>query len=242
MGIDRKAVAAEAKRRSLADDGKSSKKERFGIRNAIRAEQGYNPEERTRGGVAGLYDRNKEYALPLALAAAPFALPAIGGLLGIGGGAAGAAAGAGAAGAGTAASSGILGTLGGLATKAKDFVLGDGGKNLMGIVGAVDAASQRRRSDDLTNKAMGLDTSRWNAGAPLRDAGRAGLLAGVPGNPFAQVSPMPNAIPAGLPPGGPMPPGMPAPVGQPPIPAGVPAGVPARPRNPLQNPFRLGGH
>lgn len=66
MATDHKAIAKEAKRRSLADDGKSSREERFALRNAIRAEQGLGAEKRQRGGLAGVYDRNKDYIVPAA--------------------------------------------------------------------------------------------------------------------------------------------------------------------------------
>lgn len=207
-----RAIELEASRRA-AEDGETSHAERFAIRNALRADAGLPAEQRKRGGAAGVYDRNKQFALPLAMLAAPFALPALGGALGLGGaagaggaasGAAGAAAGAVPAAIPAASSGGLMGTLGGLAGKAKDFLTADGGRNIMGIVGAVDAASQRRRADDLTNRAIGLDTNRWQAGAPLREAGMAGLLAPTPGNPFALGAgatppPAPLATPKAVP-------------------------------------------
>lgn len=64
-----KAIEEEAHRRSLADDGKTSHKERFAIRKELRADAGLGKEKKKRGGVAGAYDRNKQWAVPLTLAA-----------------------------------------------------------------------------------------------------------------------------------------------------------------------------
>lgn len=63
-----KAIEDEAYRRSLADDGKSSKKERFRLRNELRAQAGLPSEKKKRGGIAGIYDRNKHVIKPLAAA------------------------------------------------------------------------------------------------------------------------------------------------------------------------------
>ena len=259
-----RAIELEASRRAAAD-GTTSHKERFAIRKALRADAGLGKEQKQRGGVAGAYDRNKAYVLPIAAAIAGLTgvggafMPAIlGGLqgfdrpgeggigfdvnsglkgaaTGLAAGGLGAAAGnalnigvgaipaatAGTAGAAASAApaaasalpsavpaavpaasapGGIMGSLGSLAGKAKDFALADGGKNIMGIIGAVDAASQRRRADDLTNRAIGLDTGRWDAGAPLRQQGLDALTAGIPGNPFA-AQPVSGAIPEGPSPG-----------------------------------------
>lgn len=203
MGIDRTAVAAEAKRRSLADDGKTSKAERFALRNAIRAEQGYAPEQRTRGGLAGVYDRNKDYIAPIAALGA-LAIPGVGPAL------SGALGSVGSAVTGAIPALGNLGGLGGAVKQGADWLLKDNGRNALGAIAAVDAASQRRRADNLTNRAVGLDTGRWRDAAPLRDAGMSGLLNPVPvdtsrlaalgsqGNPFAGPSaPPPAPVPTG---------------------------------------------
>lgn len=178
MGIDRKAVAAEAKRRSLADDGKTSKGERFEIRNAIRAEQGFRPEERTRGGLAGLYDRNKEYALPAALLAAPFLLPALGV-----GGAAG-AAGAGAATAGTAATAAaspfslasIGSKLGGIASTVGKAATSNTGRSVLAGLQGLSAANQRRKANATMDAQLGRENALYAQAAPLRLAGVQGML------------------------------------------------------------------
>jgi hypothetical protein len=52
------AIEAEAKRLAAAD-GKTSHKERFRIRNELRAAQGLGREKKKRGGAAGVWDRNK---------------------------------------------------------------------------------------------------------------------------------------------------------------------------------------
>lgn len=214
MGIDRKAVAAEAKRRSLADDGKTSHAERFALRNVIRAEQGYAPEQRTRGGLAGVYDRNKDYIAPIAALGAlaiPGVGPALSGALGsVGSAVTGALGGLGSAVTGAIPALGNLGGLGGAVKQGADWLLKDNGRNALGAIAAVDAASQRRRADNLTNRAVGLDTGRWRDAAPLRDAGMSGLLNPVPvdtsrlaalgsqGNPFAGPSaPPPAPVPTG---------------------------------------------
>lgn len=177
----RASIAAEAKRRSLADDGKTSLPERFALRNAIRAEQGLPPEERQRGGVAGFYDTNKG-ALPVAAAlAAPFLLPSLGG------------AGAAAGGAGTAASTagvalptaipaaasgggGFLGTLGGIAGKVAGALDSPTGQMLTKLGTAAYGIGQQNKANTLTKNAIAADQARWQAGAPLRDAGRDRLL------------------------------------------------------------------
>jgi hypothetical protein len=53
----------------LADDGKSSHKERFRIRAELRAAEGLGKEQKKRGGAAGVYDRNKNYIVPIAAGA-----------------------------------------------------------------------------------------------------------------------------------------------------------------------------
>lgn len=217
-----RAIEKEAKRLSLADDGKTSHAERFAIRARLREEAGMGKEQRVRGGLARIYDANKQYALPLAALAAPFVLPAIGSALGIGGaaGAGGAAAGAaGGAAAGSGAISAIpaIGGIGGVLKKGVDFLGSDTARSAMGVIGALDATRQRNRANDLTNDAVARDTGRWDANAPLRDAGMAALLnPSAPntgnlaalqsrGNPFAiPAMPSPMATPP-APVSGPMP-------------------------------------
>lgn len=234
-----RAIEVEAAKRAAAD-GKSSKAERFAIRNTLRGEAGLAPEEHRKGGVAGFVERNP-WAVPVAALAAPFALPAIGGALGVGGAAAGAA------GAGGSLLSKAVPALGGLLGKAGDFLGSDTGRGLLGAVTALDAAAQRRRADDLTNEAVGRDLGRWEDAAPLRDAGMSALLSPVPvdtsrlsgiaarGNPFAAppvpaptlASPAlggPGAVPA-LPSGPTAAPGAPSPAAAP------PRAVPALPPN-----------
>lgn len=238
-------IEEEAKRRSLADDGKTSHAERFKHRAALRAEAGLPPEEHVKGGFAGFTERNP-WALPVAALAAPFALPAIGGLLGGGVGAAG--AGAASAVPAVAGGAGLLGGIGGAIGKAGDFLGSDAGRGLMGAVTAIDAASQRRRQDDLTNEAVGRDLGRWEDNAPLRDAGMQALLnptapdlgslgaIAARGNPFA--GPPPSAVPA-VPP--PMPAAPMAPtLGVPPtLPAGPVAATPRPKAVPVRRPTSI---
>lgn len=181
MGIDRKQIAADAKARSLADDGKTSKAERFAIRNQIRAEQGFRPEERTRGGLAGLYDRNREYALPAALLAAPFLLPAIGGALGIGGAA---GAGAGAATAGTAATAAaspfslasIGSKIGSVASTIGNAAKSPLGRTAITGLQGLNAANQRKRADRTMTDQLARENALFAQAAPLRLQGVQGML------------------------------------------------------------------
>lgn len=180
--------------------GKGASDAKFAWRNEQRAAQGLPPEKRDRGGLAGQWDEG-ELAPFLAVAAAPLAMSALGGMGAAGGTAsggtaasmggipalpaAGGAAGAGAAGAVPAVAGGgggVLGTLGGLAGKAGDFLNNPIVKGGMGVITALDAAGQRKRADDLTNRAIAADTARWKAGAPLREEGSRRLLNPVPVN------------------------------------------------------------
>lgn len=202
-----RAIEVEAKRRSLADDGKSSPAERYAIRAQLREEAGLGKEQKRRGGVAGVYDRNKAVLAPVAATLGTLALPgvgsALGGLLGSAGSAVSGALGA-------IPALGSLGGVGGAVKQGADWLLRDNGRNALGAIAAIDAASQRRRADSLTNQAVGLDTGRWRDAAPLRDAGMSGLLNPVPvdtsrlaalgsqGNPFAGPSaPPPAPVPTG---------------------------------------------
>lgn len=67
-----RAIEQEADRRSRLD-GKTSKKERFRIRNELRAEAGLPKEKKKRGGVAGVWDRNKNVITPVAAGLAALA-------------------------------------------------------------------------------------------------------------------------------------------------------------------------
>ena len=200
-----RAIELEASRRAAAD-GTTSHKERFAIRKALRADAGLGKEQKQRGGVAGVVDRNKQYALPLALAAAPFALPALGGLLGIGGG----AGAAGAAGAGAAlpaaipaaaGGAGILGGIGGAignaAKQVGGFINSPLGQTVTQLGTAAYGIGQQNKANNLTANAIEADKARWQAGAPLRQAGSAAMLTPIArdtssldalarrGNPFA---------------------------------------------------------
>lgn len=82
-------IELEASRRAAAD-GRTSRRERFQIRNQLRSQYGLDPEEKQRGGVAGVWDRNKgaigSVAGGLAASFIPgagaFLAPALGGILG----------------------------------------------------------------------------------------------------------------------------------------------------------------
>ncbi len=60
-----RAIELEAAQRANAD-GKTSHAERFKIRNELRAAEGLPSEKHKRGGVAGVYDREKEWLMPVA--------------------------------------------------------------------------------------------------------------------------------------------------------------------------------
>jgi hypothetical protein len=76
-----RAIEIEAANRAKAD-GKTSHKERFQIRNELRAAQGLGAEKKKRGGLAGTWDRNKHVIKPVVAGAAGLltggvALPAL---------------------------------------------------------------------------------------------------------------------------------------------------------------------
>lgn len=78
-----RAIELAAKQESLADDGKTSHAERFKIRNRMRTEQGLPPEHKKRGGLAGVYDRNKNVIKPAAtVLAGMLGTPALGAAVG----------------------------------------------------------------------------------------------------------------------------------------------------------------
>lgn len=82
-------IELEASRRAAAD-GRTSHRERFQIRNQLRSQYGLDAEDKKRGGVAGVWDRNKgaigSVAGGLAASFIPgagaFLAPALGGILG----------------------------------------------------------------------------------------------------------------------------------------------------------------
>jgi hypothetical protein len=194
---------------------------RFAYRNALRAQAGLEPEERQRGGLAGASD--KGFLLPAAaMLLGPAALTLAGGGAAAGGAGAstagaGTAAGAGAGAAGTMAPAAASG-LGGLVAKGKDFLTSDTAKDLLGLGSGIYGISQQNKANDLTADAIAADRARWSAGAPLRDAGMAGLLNPVPavntsslgalasrGNPFAATMPAPAPTLGGAGPMAPVP-------------------------------------
>jgi len=97
-------------------------------------------------------------------------LAAPGGNIGsaVGGALSGAAAGA--------AGQGIRGLLGGSGIKLPGGI-SDIGKFLgLGVADLVNAQTLGKKSSDLANQALGTVQENWNLGAPLRTAGRAGVL------------------------------------------------------------------
>lgn len=137
---------------------------------------------------------------------------ALGDLAGIGGGASGALPVPPPAGAasGAASTSGAIpaaarGGFGGFVDRAKGLLTPE--NIAIGLQG-LNAARGMAKETSLTNEAVGLDRDRWQAGEPLRDAGRSGMLApnvadtshlrtlAGRGNPFAlPVPPQPPAAP-----------------------------------------------
>lgn len=88
-----RAIEQEAARRAM-EDGRTSHQERFNIRAGLRAEQGLGRETRKRGGVAGVWDRNKGAIGSVAGGLAGSFIPGVGTMLGsaLGGALGGAAA------------------------------------------------------------------------------------------------------------------------------------------------------
>jgi hypothetical protein len=186
---------------------------KFDWRNEQRAALGLEPEKRKRGGLAGQYDKGTLLPM-LAMAAAPLALMGAG--VASPGAAAGAGGGATAAG-GTAASMGGLppipaaggaaGGFGGMAASAGNWLKDP--KNLMKLGAGAYGISQQQKGAGIMNDALERDKARWAQGAPLREAGMAGMLNPVAadtssldalagaGNPFAK-KPLPP-MPAGGP-------------------------------------------
>lgn len=257
----REALQAESLRQ-IPGTGRKAKLARKAWRNEQRAQEGFRAESKlSRGGLAGVWDRNKKQLVPIAAGLAgalsggllaPIAVGALsrgldregkGGIgfdakQGVKGAIEGAAAGsvgkfAGAQfgaptpasfaasipgapapsvaalpGAGTpiaAPASGGGFSLGGIANKAKDWLTADGGRNAIGLAQGAYGVYQQSQGMDRMRDAANRDTARWNYGAPLRDAGRAGMLNPIPadtssldalagiGNPFARPNPSPGA-------------------------------------------------
>ena len=70
------------------------------------------------------------------------------------------------------------------AGKAKDWLTANGGRNALGLATGISGVMRQQQGNELMASAAEADVQRWRENAPLRDAGRAGMLAGVPGNPF----------------------------------------------------------
>ena len=71
-----------------------------------------------------------------------------------------------------------------IAGKAKDWLTANGGRNALGLATGISGVMRQQQGNELMASAAEADVQRWRENAPLRDAGRAGMLAGVPGNPF----------------------------------------------------------
>ncbi len=96
------------------------------------------------------------------------------------------------------------GSSGGLSPQS---LLGGGGTDILGLLQGINAAGLMKKSSDYANQASDLGMQNWNAGAPLRDKARAGILNPTPidlsslqkqrqvGNPFA-LAPAPLTPPA----------------------------------------------
>lgn len=263
----RDALQAESLAR-FPGNSESAKKARKGFRNTERLSLGFKKEGR--GGLAGVYDRNKDVIIPVAAGALGLltggvATPALaaaaargldregkggfgfdlgnaagGAMEGLaagslgkfagsmmpGAGAAGSAAGATAAAPASSLTSsvrvappagvaplpgGVFGAVGEvpmgsvagaaspiaaapassfslpqIAGKSKDWLTANGGRNALGLATGVSGVLQQQRGNELMAQAAKAESQRWAENAPLRDAGRAGMLAGAPGNPFAR--------------------------------------------------------
>lgn len=90
------------------------------------------------------------------------------------------------------------GGLSGMLGKAKDWALGNGGRNLLGLAQGAYGVYQQAQGQQAMRDAARRDAARWAEGAPLREAGRMGMLNPIPadtssldvlagqGNPFAK--------------------------------------------------------
>jgi hypothetical protein len=104
--------------------------------------------------------------------------PINGGMVTIGGGAAPIAAGA------TAAAPAAGFSLGNVARGAGNWLTANGGRNALGLATGISGVMRQQQGNELMASAAEADVQRWRENAPLRDAARAGMMAGVPGNPF----------------------------------------------------------
>ena len=163
-----KEIAREAKRRSLADDGKTSLDERFRIRNEIRAESGLPAEKHKRGFLAGAYDRNKSWVVPV--------LSGLAGLTGIGG----------------AALPAILGGLKGFDRPGEGGIGFDAGKGLAGAATGYGAGKVGSAIGNLAGIGGGA-AGAVPAAVPAPVAGAAPDLANVAN---ASVTGVGGAVPA----------------------------------------------
>lgn len=75
--------------------------------------------------------------------------------------------------------------LGGFLGKAGEFLTKDGGKNALGVAQGINAALQQKKSNDYARQALDTVEGRYNAQAPLRAQGLAGLMRKDVGNPYA---------------------------------------------------------
>jgi hypothetical protein len=73
-----------------------------------------------------------------------------------------------------------------IASKAKDWLTANGGRNALSAATAASGVLQQQRGNQMMADAAKAEERRWAENAPLRNSGRDRLMAGVPGNPFAQ--------------------------------------------------------
>jgi hypothetical protein len=71
-----------------------------------------------------------------------------------------------------------------IAGKAKNWLTANGGRNALGLATGISGVMRQQQGNELMASAAEADVQRWRENAPLRDAARAGMMAGVPGNPF----------------------------------------------------------
>jgi len=85
---------------------------------------------------------------------------------------------------------------GGISTIGKALAGGSGGGTLGGLTPldialggaqAINAASLQKKANDLTNSAKNYATNAYDANAPLRDAGRSGMLNAASYNPYSKA-------------------------------------------------------
>lgn len=73
-----------------------------------------------------------------------------------------------------------------IAGRAGNWLTANGGRNALGLATGVSGVLQQQRGNELMAQAAKAESQRWAENDPLRDAGRAGMLTGAPGNPFAR--------------------------------------------------------